>query len=126
MRILLDTHVYLWVLEDDARLPDALREMVLDSANLVLVSAVCVWEASIKQALGRLEVGPEVDLAGDIGASGFTELPVTARHAQRTADLPDLHRDPFDRLLLAQAMEEGCHLATVDERIRAYPGVPFV
>lgn len=123
MRVLLDTHVYLWALQDDPRMPASFRETVRDTSNVVAVSAVCVWEAAVKHAAGRLELHPEVDLVEDIAASGFQELSVTAAHAARSAALPAIHADPFDRLLVAQAMEDDLRLATVDERVWQYPGV---
>lgn len=121
--LLLDTHVFLWAVADPSELHEAVREHLLDRARPVLVSAVCVWEAAIKQSIGRLEVAGDVDLAGDIRRSGFTELPITARHGQATADLPAIHRDPFDRLLVAQALEEDLTLVTADDTIWDYPGV---
>ena len=123
MRLLLDTHVYLWALQDSPRLTRAFAEAIRNPANTVFVSAVCVWEAAIKQAVGRLELGPDVDLAGDIGASGFEELHITAIHAARSAALPRIHADPFDRLIVAQALEENLRLVSVDAEVRAYPGL---
>lgn len=118
MRILLDTHVYLWWLRDDRKLTRKLAEAIADPAHTILVSAASVWEASIKIALGRLDV--EGDLVAEIEANGFVELPVAARHAQLAGALPRHHEDPFDRLLVAQASIEGLRLATVDLAFRHY------
>ena len=118
MRILLDTHVYLWWLRDDRKLTRKLAEAIADPAHTVLVSAASVWEAAIKIALGRLDV--DGDLVAEIEANGFVELPVTARHAQLAGALPRHHEDPFDRLLVAQAALEGVRLAAVDPAFRHY------
>lgn len=118
MRILLDTHVYLWWLRDDRKLTRKLAEAIADPAHTILVSAASVWEASIKIALGRLAVAG--DLVAEIEANGFVELPVAARHAQLAGALPRHHEDPFDRLLVAQASIEGLRLATVDLAFRHY------
>ena len=118
MKILLDTHVYLWWLRDDRKLTRKLAEAIADPAHTVLVSAASVWEAAIKSALGRLDV--DGDLVAEIEANGFVELPVTARHAQLAGALPRHHEDPFDRLLVAQAALEGVRLAAVDPAFRHY------
>jgi len=118
VKILLDTHVYLWWLRDDRKLTRKLAEAIADPAHTVLVSAASVWEAAIKSALGRLDV--DGDLVAEIEANGFVELPVTARHAQLAGALPRHHEDPFDRLLVAQAALEGVRLAAVDPAFRHY------
>lgn len=123
MRLLLDTHVLLWWLRNDRRLPARFAAAIRDPAIDVLVSAASVWEASIKTALGKLDLTG--DLVEEIAANRFTELPISARHAQLAGDLPKHHDDPFDRLLVAQARIEGLHLATHDEIFRAY-GVPLL
>jgi PIN domain nuclease of toxin-antitoxin system len=118
VKILLDTHVYLWWLRADRKLTRKLAEAIADPAHTVLVSAASVWEAAIKSALGRLDV--DGDLVAEIEANGFVELPVTARHAQLAGALPRHHEDPFDRLLVAQAALEGVRLATIDPAFRHY------
>lgn len=123
MRLSLDTHIFLWAVTGDPRLPDVVGDALVDTEVEVYVSAVCVWEAAIKAALGRLQAEP-TQLVAAIRDSGFTELPITAAHAAATAGLADLHRDPFDRLLLAQARVEGLTLATVDAQLLAYDVVP--
>ncbi len=119
MRLLLDTHVYLWWLNEDSRLGADTREVVADPSSIVHVSAVSVWEAALKAAAGRLELGP-VDLIGAIQANAFIELPITARHVERAAHLPLHHRDPFDRLLIAQAQIEDLTLVSLERAVAAY------
>lgn len=122
MRLLLDTHVFLWFLADDARMPAGVARAIAAGTNVVLVSAASVWEVAIKASIGRLEIaGSDIaDLPRLIDAAGFEELPVLARHAAQVHGLPPHHRDPFDRLLVAQARAEGLTLATTDPAVRAY------
>jgi len=117
MRLLADTHVVLWWLADDERLNDDLKS-VLDSEPDVYVSAATVWEVAIKQAIGKLRA--PVDLAERVSESGFRELPILARHAAAAGRLPPIHRDPFDRMLVAQARSEDLMLVTRDANIRRY------
>ncbi|MGH9160587.1 MAG: type II toxin-antitoxin system VapC family toxin [Vicinamibacteraceae bacterium] len=118
MTLLLDTQLYLWFLADSPRLKATTRQRIED-ADLVLVSAASIWEAAIKASVGKLRV--EVDqLAREIESSGLAELPVSALHAARVASLPLHHRDPFDRLLVAQALEEPARLLTTDAILRPY------
>ena len=121
MRILLDTHVLLWALIEPARLGDEARAALEDPDHDVLFSAASVWEMSIKAALGRAEfhVSP-ARIVGAALASGFTELPVRSAAALKVATLPHHHRDPFDRLLVAQAMTEPAVLYTADAQLTAY------
>lgn len=118
MRLLLDTQVYLWYLADSRKLSAKARSEIT-SAEVVFVSGASIWEATVKVAIGKLDVAPD-DLVAGIGASGFAELPVSARHAARVATLPHHHRDPFDRLLVAQALNEPLHLLTADALLRRY------
>jgi PIN domain nuclease of toxin-antitoxin system len=116
--LLLDTHAAVWWLEDRARLTDAARNAIEDADNEVFVSAASVWEFEMKRAAGRIQTpGP---LAEAAAATGLIELPVTWRHAQRAALLPPIHADPFDRMLVAQALEEGLVLVTRDPLVRQY------
>ncbi|SDJ75485.1 type II toxin-antitoxin system VapC family toxin [Streptomyces indicus] len=117
MRLLLDTHVLLWWLDDSAELTDDIKEL-LDTEPAVYVSAVSPWEIAIKQGLGKLD-GPD-DLAERARDSQFTALPITAGHGVRAGRLPNHHRDPFDRLLVAQAQIEGMTLLTRDQWIPQY------
>jgi PIN domain nuclease of toxin-antitoxin system len=118
MRILLDTHVYLWAVTDSPRLSAAMRECI-GHAEAVFLSAASVWEIAIKVRLGKLQADIDA-LVAAVEASGFQHLPVTARHAAGVARLPPLHADPFDRLLLAQAIDEPLRLLTVDGRLADY------
>jgi PIN domain nuclease of toxin-antitoxin system len=114
--LLLDTHVVLWWLADDPSLSDEIKAR-LDHEPDVYVSAVTIWEVAIKQAIGKLE---PADLPEQILRSGFRELPVGSRHALAAGRLPLIHRDPFDRMLVAQARCEDLMLVTRDARCRQY------
>ena len=118
MKLLLDTQIYLWFLADSRRLHRSARR-TLEHAEAVFVSAASVWESAIKASLGKLTVDVNALVAG-IDASGFQTLPVTAEHAARVAGLPSHHRDPFDRLLVAQAMHETMRLLTSDATLARY------
>jgi PIN domain nuclease of toxin-antitoxin system len=118
MKLLLDTHVFLWWDSNDSRLPEALRSEIADPQNQIFISAVTAWEISIKRALGKLTFGGA--LGNAIEKHGFSALPITVAQAEWTGHLPQLHRDPFDRLLVAQAQLEGLILVTVDEQILRY------
>lgn len=118
MNLLLDTHVLLWWLSDAPELPDRAAGLIRDTNNLVFVSAATIWEIAIKRSLGKVEV-PE-DFVDVVAQEGFRELPVTWEHAWRTRQLPPIHRDPFDRLLVSQALCEDLLLVTTDADIRRY------
>ncbi len=122
--MLLDTHIFLWWCADDPRLGGGERSAIRDGANDVLLSAASVWEMAIKQTLGRLQMPEPVSAA--VARLGISPLPITLEHAETTASLPLLDRDPFDRLLVAQARIEGLTLVTRDPQIRSYPGVAFL
>jgi PIN domain nuclease of toxin-antitoxin system len=117
MRLLLDTHVVLWWLSDSPELSGEVKEM-LDTEPAVYVSAVSPWEVAIKQSVGKLS-GPD-DLAERVRDSQFNGLPITAGHGVRAGRLPTHHRDPFDRILVAQAQIEGMTLVTRDKWIQLY------
>ena len=123
MRLLLDTHLLVWVQGTPERLPAALAAMLQDHANTPMFSVASLWELVIKQALGRpdFRVEPAV-LRRALLDGGWQELPIQAHHALAVAALPPLHRDPFDRLLLAQASADGLLLVTADQQLAAYPG----
>lgn len=127
MRLLLDTHLLLWALGDPEKLPATARQGILDPTNQVLFSAASIWEIAIKAELGRVDFAakPE-DIARAAIESGFDELPVHAQHAALTARLPRHHRDPFDRLLVAQAMTEPARLLTVDAALGLYSELVIV
>jgi PIN domain nuclease of toxin-antitoxin system len=118
MRILLDTHVYLWWLQDHPKLSKAARSTIV-SASEVFVSSASIWEASIKAGIGKLDVDVNA-LVDEIANSGFQELPVTARHAAAVMQFPDIHRDPFDRILIAQAVCEPLRFLTIDGILKKY------
>ena len=116
-RLLLDTHAFLWWRADDPRLGAAAREAIA-VADLVHLSAASVWEAGIKIRLGRLRL-PE-PFAKGVADSGFSELPIRFAHAERAAELPPHHGDPFDRLLVSQALAEPLRLVTADKVLVKY------
>jgi PIN domain nuclease of toxin-antitoxin system len=118
VNLLPDTHVVLWWLGDDRALGARARQALADPANTVYLSAVVVWEMRIKQAIGKLDL-PD-DFAEVLAEQAFVDLPVTVRHAHAVADLPMHHRDPFDRMLVAQARTEGLHLVTQDPLVARY------
>ena len=117
-RLLLDTHVLLWAFEDHADLDSDVREAIADPGNEVFVSAVSVWEIAIKRSLGKVRFAG--DVARTVEQAGFLELPVTFFHAEQAGGLPSHHRDPFDRMLVAQAQAEGLVLVTNDADIPRY------
>lgn len=121
MKLLLDTHALLWWLEDSAQLSDAAREAIADGGNEIAVSAASAWEIAIKRAAGKLRVPDDLDTV--VETSGFSSLPITIEHALAAGALPPHHRDPFDRMLVAQASLEGMTIATRDPRFDPY-GVP--
>lgn len=118
MRLLLDTHAYLWWLSDDPKLSAKARDGMVDPAVIVYVSAATVWEISIKTHLGKLKF--EGDPAKEIWSNGFVELPMTAQHANHAGRLPRHHDDPFDRMLIAQAELEHLSLVSRDSMFKAY------
>ncbi len=121
MRILLDTHVFLWWLNDDEKLSAEGRAMIVSAVD-VYVSSASIWEAAIKVGIGKLEV--DVDqLVAQIKPNGFRELPITAMHAAMVKNLPGVHRDPFDRILVAQALVEPLRLVTCDAILKGYPAL---
>ena len=119
MNLLLDTHILLWWLDDHASLSVKAREAIADMDNLIVLSAAVIWEIRIKQAIGKLKMPPVFYDA--IKQQGFEMLAITSDHAYAVGDLPQHHRDPFDRILIAQAMLEGLTLLTHDEMFKKYP-----
>lgn len=118
MRILLDTRVLLWWLEGSPSLSAQARELIRDPDNTVFVSAVSLWEIWLKQSLGKLRL--PVDFTGRLAAESFESLPLLASHPRQVSLLPWRHRDPFDRMLIAQAQVEKLVLLTADEALTAY------
>jgi PIN domain nuclease of toxin-antitoxin system len=123
VNLLLDTHLLLWAAEDSARLPKAARDLIADPGNALLFSAASLWEIAIKRGLGRddFDVEPRLFRRALLD-NGYEELAVTSEHAVSVESLPPIHKDPFDRLLIAQALVEGITLVTADERIGEYSG----
>ena len=122
MRLLLDTHILLWSLADDARLKPVIRSHILDAANTILFSHASIWEISIKLAQGRLRL-PDNNietLLAVLVRMRIGLLPIQLLHLRRAAVLPFHHGDPFDRLLVAQAISEELQLVTVDPMLRLY------
>lgn len=118
MRLLLDTHIFLWAVCGAPQLKTPTRRL-LEQADEVYVSAASIWEIAVKARLGKIEANA-AELAQAIDASGFIELPVSAVHAAGVAQLPLHHNDPFDRLLLAQALAEPLKLVTADAALEPY------
>lgn len=119
MAYLLDTHAFLWWLADDPQLPQGVRKVIMEPKNDVLVSAATGWEISFKRALGKLDA--PADLMPILEDEGFIELPISFDHGQRAGQLPSIHRDPFDRMLVAQCQAQGLTLLTRDDTISRYP-----
>ena len=117
-RLLLDTHAFLWCLADAAKLSAPARATIADGNNDVFVSAVSGWEIAVKRAKGHL-IAPD-DLAAMVEDRGFAHLPLTFQHAEQAGMLPMLHKDPFDRFLVAQAQAEELTLVTRDPHIPRY------
>ncbi len=125
---LFDTHTFLWWSLEPEKLPDAVREMLADADARGVFSIVSSWEAQIKAGLGKLELSDPLRtiVERELVRNRWEVLPIHLRHTWSLADLPPLHRDPFDRLLIAQAKCESLALVTADPLIRAYPGVDTV
>ena len=123
MRLLLDTHLLLWAAARSERLPREARELLEDGANEVYYSAASIWEIAIKISLGRRRLNVNLDALRDaLPAMGLAELSVTAAHAAGVGKLPLIHRDPFDRLLIAQSLAEPLTLLTNDAILGRYRG----
>ncbi len=124
MRLLLDTHALIWALADPDRLPRPVRSAIESPRNLVFVSAASAWEIAIKSALGKIDF-PLETLPSALETTHFAELPIGVRHAIRLKQLPRRHRDPFDRILIAQALVEALAVVTSDPVFRQYPVKSF-
>ena len=123
MKYLLDTHLLIWLAEEDARLSMDARALITHPASQLFFSVASIWELSIKSGIHSANFRVDVALLRTaLLKSGFIELPILSRHALAVAELPLIHRDPFDRILLAQAGVDGMILMTVDRKIAQYPG----
>jgi PIN domain nuclease of toxin-antitoxin system len=123
MKLLLDTHVLLWAAGSPDQLPPDARVMLEDTANELLFSAASLWEIAIKCSLGRADFQADSRvLRRGLLDNGYLELPITSEHAVFIQSLPPIHKDPFDRILVAQATVEGITLLTGDAQIAQYPG----
>jgi PIN domain nuclease of toxin-antitoxin system len=118
MRLLLDTHVYLWWIADSPQLPAHASNLIKD-AETVYVSSASVWEMMIKISIGKLKVNPELIILS-IERNNFIELPVLSNHTLQLLNLPPIHKDPFDRILLAQAISEPLRFLTCDKLLSEY------
>ncbi len=121
--LLADTHLLVWAVSDPAKLSEDARQRFLGAETTVLFSVASLWELVIKRSTNPERVATDpIELRRTLLADGFTELSITADHVLAVADLPPIHRDPFDRLLLAQAIVEGATLITADRLLASYPG----
>lgn len=122
MRVLIDTHVWLWMWGEPEKIRNDARDVLEDSGTELVVSAASAWEISVKAAAGRLRlpVPPAAWLSDPRHRRDVSELPITFDHAARAGGLPEHHRDPFDRILAAQAMVEGLPLVTADPKLTSY------
>ena len=121
MRLLVDTHLLLWATAASRRLPKAARELIEDAGNDVYYSAASLWEVAIKLGLRRSDFDVDLEeLRRALAEMGFVELPVTGVHAQRLVSLPPIHKDPFDRMLVAQCLSEPLILLTNDGTLEGY------
>jgi len=118
MNVLLDTHILIWALENNPRLSENARDAITAGSNMVFVSTASAWEISIKQSIGKLKV-PD-NLLEELLAHRFSLLDINAEHAQLAGELPLIHKDPFDRMLVAQAKIEKLTLISIDPHIAQY------
>jgi len=122
MKLLLDTHLLLWAAGNPDRLPDAARGLLEDPQNEPIFSAASLWEVAVKHGLGRADFRVDARLLRrGLLDNGYGELPITSEHAVALDSLPSIHKDPFDRILIAQSMVEGITLLTADPLVAQYP-----
>lgn len=123
MKLLLDTHLLLWAANEPKRLPKSARLLIENLENEILFSAASLWEITMKSGIGREDFAVDARLLRrGLLDNGYTELPITSEHAVSTDQLPLANKDPFDRILVAQAMVEGITLLTADKKLLGYPG----
>ena len=123
MKLLLDTQLLLWAAGQPQRLPAEARDLIEDARNQLMFSPASLWEVAIKSGLGRADFRADARLLRrGLIDNGYAELPITGEHAVAVADLPPIHKDPFDRILVAQSAAEGILLLTADPILARYPG----
>lgn len=123
MKLLLDSQILLWAAAQPDRLSEVALQLLEDASNELIFSAASLWEITIKAGLGRQDFSVDAALLRrGLLENDYSELPITSRHAVGVGSLPAIHRDPFDRLLVAQALSEGITLVTADRRLAEYPG----
>ena len=126
MKVLLDTHIVLWYLDDHPKLTAQAKAMIEDQSNEVWISIVSLWEMAIKSSLGKLELADDLGvIESTLHRQGIQTLPIAVTHLRCLNTLPFHHRDPFDRLLVAQSIEEQMTLLTEDQQLSAYPSIFF-
>ena len=122
MKVLLDTHAFLWWIADDPRISSSASEIIADGRNDLFLSAASVWEIAIKSWLGRLQLpeNPDIYLTEQMALNAVQSLSISMHHALRIYSLPDIHKDPFDRIMIAQALSEKMPILTMDRNIPKY------
>jgi len=123
-RYLLDTHIFLWWLSDAKKLSKEVFDIIANSSNQIYISSASIWEIAIKESLGKIKI--DANLINAIEANGFIELKISAKCANGTKNLEPIHRDPFDRMLISQAIENDLTLITVDKFIIQYSKVKIL
>ncbi|MEH1863806.1 MAG: type II toxin-antitoxin system VapC family toxin [Nostoc sp.] len=123
MKLLLDTHIFLWFISSDRRLSNTFIEIIRNTDNDVYLSIISIWEVTVKYQLGKLPLpqSPEIYLPIQRERHLITSLPLTEDSVVQLSKLPNIHRDPFDRMLICQALQHDLTIVTVDDAIRAYP-----
>ena len=123
MKALLDTHAFIWWVTDDSRLSSTARGIIADEGNVLFLSAASAWEIVIKVRLGKLNLPepPETYIPSRLTMNRFESLPIQMVHALQVVNLPDFHRDPFDRIIIAQSQVEKMPIVTVDTQVTRYP-----
>ncbi|MBF2017618.1 MAG: type II toxin-antitoxin system VapC family toxin [Rivularia sp. T60_A2020_040] len=122
MKVLLDTHAFLWWVTEDSRLSSTARNIITDSNNQLFLSAASAWEIVIKARLGKLTLpeAPEIYIPSRLATNRFESLSIDMIHALQVVNLPDLHKDPFDRIIIAQSQVEKMPILTLDSQINRY------